>query len=128
MWWPRGKLLKPGEAGSRKKRQNSPPSLSWTEMPRGDDQRYHHHGTARPVGWPWNRSSRPDTSLGTGLSPGGSIVNAAYLMLTTAWLAGQTRPRRHSPASGRPSGAPPQWGAVVAVVRCGCATDTCCER
>ena len=49
--WPlRGKLLKVGDTGSRMKWQNSPPSLSWMEAPRGDDQRYHHHGMARPAG------------------------------------------------------------------------------
>src|SRR5437763_6601425 len=41
---------------------------------------------------------RPDSGLAPRASLGGSIVNAAYLMLTTAWLAGQTQPPAAQPA------------------------------
>jgi hypothetical protein len=52
-------------------------------------------------------------------------VNAAYLMLTTAWLAGAD-PVPVTPAPAAPVVAAPIGGGCGG--GCGCATDACCEK
>src|SRR5262245_12283915 len=55
------------------------------EAPRGDDEMYHQLGRlTRAADSPIATVSLPSSHR----PKGGSIVNAAYLMLTTAWLAG----------------------------------------
>src|SRR5581483_2819914 len=88
------------------------PSLSRMETPRGG---------RREVSPAWDgpagRLARSDRPTGQRLArrpspPGGSNVNAAYLMLTTAWLAGQN-PAPPAAAPAAPAPAPVAAAPVV---------------
>src|SRR5262249_5853967 len=83
------------------------------EAPRGDDETYHQLGRlTRAADSPIASVSLPSSHR----PKGGSIVNAAYLMLTTAWLAGA------DPVPGAP--AAPAAPIVASNSGCGCCGGT----